>query len=212
MSRLGFAAAATLAALSSAGCSVFGGRAAPEPEYTVAVSDPPFEIRDYPAVAVATTIVSGDYDQAVDAGFRRLFDYIRGANRPAEEIPMTAPVLVEPGGREIPMTAPVITEQQRDAWQVMFVLPPETSAGEAPRPTDPDVAIDTLAQRRVAVVRFAGFLDAESIAQQRARLAGWLEGRDEQPAGRWQAAGYHPPWTLPWLRRNEVMVPVAGGE
>lgn len=199
-----------LAGLLSSGCALFGGQAAPEPEYTVAVSEPPFEIRDYPPLAVATTTVSGDYDQAVDAGFRRLFDYIRGANRPAAEIPMTAPVITEPAGRDIPMTAPVITEERGDAWQVMFVLPPDMDAGDAPRPTDPEVQIDTLPERRVAVVGFSGFLDAENIAEQRSRLARWLEGRGEQPAGPWQAAGYHPPWTLPWLRRNEVMVPVTG--
>ncbi len=202
--------AALLAAALVSGCSVFGGAAAPEPGYRAVVSEPPFEIRHYPALTVARTQAAGPRDDAVDTGFRRLFDYIRGANLPAEDIPMTAPVITEPAGREIPMTAPVITQERSDAWQVMFVLPAGTDARNAPRPTDPDVEIDTLPARRVAVVRFSGFLDAENIAAQRRRLAGWLDSRGEQPAGPWQAAGYNPPWTLPWLRRNEVMVPIAG--
>ena len=199
-----------LAGLLSGGCAVFGGQAAPEPDYTVAVSEPPFEIREYPALAGATTTAAGDYDDAADAGFRRLFDYIRGANLPAEDIPMTAPVFVEPRGREIPMTAPVMVQAEDQAWQVMFILPPGVNAAQAPRPTDASIELGTLPARRVAVVRFTGFLNSGNIAEQRRRLAGWLEGRGERPTGPWQAAGYHPPWTLPWLRRNEVLVPVAG--
>lgn len=210
--RLSAIPVALLASVLSSGCSVFGGQAAPEPGYRVEVSEPPFEIRRYGALTVARTVVSGPRDDAVNTGFRRLFDYIRGANRPAAEIPMTAPVITESAGQDIPMTAPVITEERGGAWQVMFVLPPGMDAAEAPRPTDPDVEIDTLPERRVAVVRFSGFLDAENITEQRSRLARWLEGRAEQPAGPWQAAGYNPPWTLPWLRRNEVMVPVTGRE
>lgn len=209
--RLICAFAAILAATLSTGCSVFGGTAAPEPEYRVEVSELPFEIRRYPALTVARTTVSGSRDQAVDVGFRRLFDYIRGDNRPAAEIPMTAPVITQPAGREIPMTAPVLTQpaEDRDAWQVMFVLPAELNAQSAPQPEDADVEIATLAPHRVAVARFTGFLDAENIAAAREDLAQWLADRSEQPAGQWRAAGYNPPWTLPWLRRNEVMVPLA---
>ena len=200
------------AALMGAGCSVFGGRAAPEPDHRVVVSEPPFEIRVYPPLTVALTTAEGDWSGAVRRGFGRLFDYIGGANVPAAEVPMTAPVLTEPRGRSIPMTAPVAATPDADAWQVMFVLPPEYTAATAPRPTDPAVDIATLPARRMAVVRFSGFLDDDSIAEARDRLAAWLADRPEEPAGPWQAAGYNPPWTLPWLRRNEVMVPVTGGD
>ena len=200
--------AALAAALLTAGCSVFGGRAAPEPEHEVVVSEPPFEIREYPALTVARTAAAGSRDAAVSEGFGRLFDYISGANEPAEEISMTAPVLTEPEGQEIAMTAPVLTEEDDGRWQVMFVLPEGMSAESAPRPTDEAVEIVTIPARRVAVVTFSGILDAEDIAANRRRLADWIEGRGLAPAGPWQAAGYNPPWTLPWLRRNEVLVPV----
>jgi len=201
-------ALALVAVLLAAGCSVFGGRAAPEPEYRVVVSEPPFEIREYPRLTVARTVAEGDWDRAVRRGFGRLFDYIGGENAPAAEVSMTAPVLTEPSGRSIPMTAPVAAQPAGDGWRVTFVLPPKYSAETAPRPNDPSVEIATLPARRMAVVTFSGRLDSESIADARSRLAAWLAGRSEEPGGGWQAAGYNPPWTLPWLRRNEVMVPV----
>lgn len=205
-------ALALLAALAGAGCSVFGGRAAPEPDFRVLVSEPPFEIREYPELTVARTTAEGDWDGAVGRGFGRLFDYIGGDNAPATEISMTAPVLTEPEGESIAMTAPVAATREGDGWQVMFVLPEEYTAENAPRPTDANVEIATVPARRMAVVTFSGSLGDDSIAEARERLAAWLGDRPEAPTGAWQAAGYNPPWTLPWLRRNEVMVPVSGGD
>lgn len=203
-------AAAFLAMLLTAGCSVFGGRAAPEPDYRVIVSEPPFEIRAYDALAVARTTAGGSRDAAVREGFGRLFDYISGANAGEEEIAMTAPVVTEPEaeGAEISMTAPVLTEEEGEGWTTMFVLPADYTAATAPRPTNPEVEIAEIPARRVAVVTFSGFFTGTNIKEARERLSAWLDGRPEEAAGAWQGAGYNPPWTLPWFRRNEVMVPV----
>jgi hypothetical protein len=37
----------------------------------------------------------------------------------------------------------------------------------------------------------------------------WIAARNLEATQTWQAAGYNPPWTLPWLRRNEVLVTLA---
>lgn len=203
-------------AVMTAGCSVFGGRAAPEPAFEVEVRDGDFEIRRYGPMAVAVTAVEGEsYRGAVGSGFMRLFDYIQGANEGSSEIAMTAPVLTEPqdgGGRaegaEIAMTAPVLSEETASGWEVAFVLPAEMTAETAPRPTDDRVEIRSVPARRVAAVRFSGFLGADDIARERARLMDWIAARGETAAGPAQAAGYNPPWTLPFLRRNEVIVPL----
>ncbi len=194
------------------GCSVFGGRAAPEPDYETLVADPPFEIRRYDPLVVARTTVDAPYEAGVDTGFARLFDYISGANEPPSggegaEIAMTAPVLTETGG-EIAMTAPVLTEGAAadGPVTVSFVLPEGYTLANAPRPTDPAVEIAELPARRVAVARFSGFLEPDNIAEARADLEAWLARRGAEHRGDWQAAGYNPPWTLPWLRRNEVIV------
>jgi DNA gyrase inhibitor GyrI len=195
-----------------AGCSVFGGKAAEEPPYEVLVNEGDFEIRRYAPMVVARTRVAGaDRDEAVGTGFMRLFDYITGENAPGDEIAMTAPVLSEPEageGEDIAMTAPVLQEKRAEGWEVAFVLPEDMTLDGAPRPTNSEVTLAEVPSRRVGVVRFSGFLTAEKIAEHRAALSDWLEARGESPDGRYQAAGYNPPWTIPWLRRNEVMVPL----
>lgn len=196
----------------TAGCSVFGGQAAKEPAFTVERADGDFEIRRYAPMAVAVTRVEGSsYREAVGTGFMRLFDYISGANEGSTEIAMTAPVLTEPAGREgdeIAMTAPVLTEETAAGWEITFVLPEKMTAETAPRPANPLVEIRAVPPRRTAVVRFSGFLGAGDVATETARLTEWVSDQGESLAGTPQAAGYNPPWTLPFLRRNEIIAPL----
>ena len=148
--------AALAAALLSAGCSVFGGRSAPEPDDTV-ISEPPFEIR---AVSRADGGPHRGRGRPRRGGAHRVRPALRlyqRDNAPAEDIAMTAPVTSRsPPAEKIAMTAPVLTEEEAGRWQVMFVLPDGMSAETAPRPTDPAVEIATIPARRVAVVTFSG--------------------------------------------------------
>ncbi len=77
-------------------CSVFGGKAAEEPAYGILLADSDIEIREYDGHAIAWTAAAGPFDEAVGAGFRRLFEYITGANAGGSDIAMTAPVLTTP--------------------------------------------------------------------------------------------------------------------
>ncbi|MEO1459944.1 MAG: heme-binding protein, partial [Pseudomonadota bacterium] len=113
MSALARSALLAVVAVTAAGCSVFGGKAAEEPAYTMERQEGAFEIRAYPGLVVARTTAPGDRDAATSEGFMRLFDYITGENGGAREIEMTAPVIASQGaetteGAEIAMTAPVI--------------------------------------------------------------------------------------------------------
>lgn len=201
-----------------AGCSVFGGPAAEEPPFTLVEKDGAIEIRDYAEIVIARTTVAADSrDAAVSEGFGRLFDYITGANEGAREIAMTAPVIVDPDeaatadeGAEIAMTAPVLVEESEEsadrAWTTVFVLPEEMTLENAPLPTSADVTLDTVPGRRVAVARFSGFFNGGNADKAQASLEAWLKARQIAHQGDWQSAGYNPPWTLPWLRRNEVLV------
>ncbi|MEM6676890.1 MAG: heme-binding protein [Pseudomonadota bacterium] len=195
-----------LLALALAGCSVFGGKAAEEPAYEVERVSGDNHIRAYAGYAIAKTTAPGSRDEATRTGFLRLFDYITGDNKGAAEIAMTAPVLTEPEGAEIAMTAPVLIDEQATGWQVVFVLPEGMTAETAPAPSSPEVAVEDVVPRRVAVRAFAGWLTPEKAAYNRGRLADWLEGEGIAHEGDWRTAGYHPPWTIPWLRRYEVWV------
>jgi hypothetical protein len=190
--------------LGVAACSVFGGAAAPEPDYDVILAEPPFELRDYGELVVARTPMT----DGSGAAFGRLFDYISGANSGARDIAMTAPVLNTDAadGAKIAMTAPVL-QSREGAREMVFVLPDAMTPQTAPVPTDPRVSLATIPPRRVAVVRYSGFLSRRAAVEE-ARLRDWLARRGLRPTGPAEVAGYNPPWTLPPYRRNEVLIPV----
>ena len=193
LSRATRAIGALAGLLGVAACSVFGGAAAPEPDYSVVLAEPPFELRDYGELVVARTSMK----DGSGAAFGRLFDYISGANTGARDIAMTAPVLDTESaeGAKIAMTAPVL--QGRDgAREMVFVLPEDMTPQTAPVPTDPRVSLATIPPRRVAVVRYSGFLSRKA-SREEARLRDWLARKGLRPTGPAEIAGYNPPWTLP---------------
>jgi hypothetical protein len=204
LSRATRAIGAFAGLLGVAACSVFGGAAAPEPDYSVVLAEPPFELRDYGELVVATTPMT----DGSGAAFGRLFDYISGENTGARDIAMTAPVLdtESADGAKIAMTAPVL-QSREGARDMIFVLPEGMTPQTAPVPTDPRVSIATIPPRRVAVVRYSGVLNRRASTEED-RLRDWLARKGLTPTGPAEIAGYNPPWTLPPFRRNEVLIPV----
>jgi len=205
LSRATRAIGALAGLLGVAACSVFGGAAAPEPDYSVVLAEPPFELRDYgELVVVRTPMTDGSR-----AAFGRLFDYISGANSGARDIAMTAPVLNTDAadGAKIAMTAPVL-QSREGAREMVFILPDGLTPQTAPVPTDPRVSLATIPARRVAVVRYSGSMEKRASTEE-GRLRDWLALKALRPTGPAEIAGYNPPWTLPPYRRNEVLIPVA---
>ena len=69
-----------------------------QPEYAVLYADGDVEYRQYEPYLVSETVIEGadNYDDAGDEGFRRLFQYITGANQSQSKIAMTVPVAQAP--------------------------------------------------------------------------------------------------------------------
>ena len=65
------------------------------------------------------------------------------------------------------------------------------------------------ASQRMAVIRFSGIADARQVERHSRALEGQLRTRGLRASGPISMAQYDPPWTLWFLRRNEVMVPIA---
>lgn len=197
-----------------------------EPAFELIEKSEPYEIRQYRPFIVAETYVSGDLDAASTAGFRLIADYIFGNNlsvrgaaksggQASEKIVMTAPVAAEPVSEKIAMTAPVLAEPQAAAagadmkatrWRIHFVMPSQYTLETLPRPVNPAVALRAVPGRRYAVVVFSGLAGAEKVQTKTDELLAWLRQRGLQARGAAQLARYNPPWTLPFFRRNEVMV------
>ena len=156
------------------------------------------EIRRYGSRrAIETTVQGRDREKARRRAFRRLFNYISGANEP---------------GSKIAMTAPVSTAASNNAILMRFFLPSELSTETIPGPTDPQVRVVTVPEQTMAARSFSGRASEGDVAAQKNRLT------DELASTHWEAQGavtayfYDPPWTLPFLRRNEVVVIVRGGK
>ena len=184
-----------------------------EPTFTVQTHDHEFEVRAYAPRVLAETTVSGRWDAVGNEGFRRLAGYIFGQNVARSKIAMTAPVGQRPEGRTLAMTAPVGQRPEGDAWVVSFTMPAGETLSSLPHPNDSRVTLRALAATRVAVVRFSGrWSDARMVERTRA-LRDWAVARGLALVGEPEVNRYNPPWTLWFLRRNEVwlaLAPAAG--
>ena len=181
-----------------------------EPAYSVTEKSAPFELRTYQPKIVAEVVVSGSMDEASSKGFRLLANYIFGNNSAgggtSQKIQMTAPVGMTPKSETISMTAPVTMQQSEEQWRVSFVMPSAYTMETLPKPNNAAVTIREIPQTRYAVIRFSGLTSEKKVAQKTTELLNWLSERGYRPTGKPELARYNPPWTLPFLRRNEIMV------
>lgn len=182
-----------------------------EPTYIVTERSGAFELRTYEPKIIAEVLVAGSMKQASNAGFKKIAGYIFGGNTSqkgsAEKINMTTPVTMEAGSSEkISMTAPVTMEQANNKWRVHFVMPSKYTMATLPKPNNPAVTLRQIPKRNYAVIRFSGFTGTRKVANMTAKLEAWMKTKNISPRGKVELSRYNPPWTLPFFRRNEVMV------
>lgn len=163
--------------------------------YRVVQQDGDFELRDYAPMQVAEVTVSGAREPAINQGFKQIAAYIFGENAAQQKLAMTAPVTQQSTGAQ--------------RWRVRFVMPAAIAASALPVPRDASVMLQPVPAQRLAAVRFSGIADAQALAQQEQRLRQWLQAQHIVPEGDPVIAFYNPPWTLPFLRRNEIMLEIA---
>lgn len=177
------------------------------PKYTVLKKHGAYEIREYHPFLAAEVVVKGTQKESLRRGFKMLFDYISGNNRSQESIKMTAPVTQQPSGQSerIPMTAPVMQEQGENLYIVSFMLPANYTSDTVPVPLDPSVVIVEKERKRVAALRFAGYATDQKIKKKKDKLTELLQKDGYQTGSSFHLALYNPPWTPPFMRRNEVM-------
>ena len=178
-----------------------------EPPHTVSARDGDFEIRDYPALTVAEVTVPGDRNSAANAGFRKLAGFIFGANSRKQSIEMTAPVIEARADGVMTTSAPDPTGSS-SGWVIRFVMPRGFSLAALPKPDDPTIRLREETPTRFAVLRFSGLAGDAAIAAKTSELVSMLKSRNLVPAGPPIVAQYDPPWTLWFMRRNEIMIPI----
>ena len=189
--------------------SAYHRRVTEQQRYRVVQTRGDVEMREYAPCVVADVTVTGEVEQAGNMAFRPLVNYISGANQTRTSLAMTAPVIQQSPGERLAMTAPVLQEEvSPTTWTVSFVLPGERPLAAYPVPTNPQVTLRELPAEHAAVLRWSGRWTADNLAKRTQQLRDAITQAGWQVAGGVRWARFDPPWTPPFLRRNEVVIPV----
>jgi hypothetical protein len=201
-----------------------------QPPYEVVGRVGDAEIRRYAPQIAAEAVVEGPVETARNEGFRRVAGYIFGDNTAKASVAMTAPVVqgreAAGGSQSIAMTAPVVQARAGrsesiamtapvvqqpaggESWSIQFIMPSKYTLATLPQPNDPRVRLVEIPARTFAVVRFSGLGREDAVARHEKALDAALAGSSWRAVGEPVTWYYDPPWTVPFLRRNEVARPV----
>ena len=192
--------------MTTQGCSVFGIRSGYEQlDYTIEEQIGDVQIRTYPA-RIAVQIKGAKDDSEA---FFALFDYISGKNISSTSISMTSPVELDRTSSKIAMTSPVEKSKDDDtATSMRFFIPKEFSFDEVPKPTDSRLTLVQLPSEKFAVLQYSGSSSDEKFLHKSAELIQKLKTTKWKVIDTPTFHGYDPPFTIPFLKRNEVVVKV----
>ena len=200
--------ASMLATLSLSACSVFGIRTGyDEVPYEKISNIGDVEIRSYPARIVVEASNAANRNTA----FLSLFDYISGDNKVNKNIQMTSPVeLNELSSKKIAMTAPVQIQEDSNNQNVMmrFYLPSDFTLENSPKPKNPNLELKELPPEHFAVLKYSGSSSVDNFLENKEKLLSALKTSQWKIIPPVSFLGYDPPFTIPFLKRNEVIVKV----
>ena len=163
-----------------------------QPKYRVIEKVGNIQVRQYEPMIVARTHVSGSFEGAGNAAFRRLAKYIFGG-----KISMTAPV------SQMPDTA------DGEGYWVTFMMPSKYRLEDLPKPEDKSIELVKLPATTMAAIRYRGGWSEKLYKKHEAKLK-----QAVRASASWKITGepvwarYNSPMMLPMFRTNEVLVPV----
>ena len=159
--------------------------AAEEVKYTIIVKNKLYEIREYSDRLVIETKTS---DQS--SSFRKLFKYISGNNKDKKEIKMTTPV----------------TQTEKNGNMTMqFYMPTEFDESNVPDPNNSEVKVLNVKGGYYAAIKYSGRASDGNYVKHKDILEDQLKKDEISIISKPIRATYNSPFTLPMLRRNEVM-------
>jgi len=162
-----------------------------KPQYKTITSEKNIEVRSYSPMIIAEVELEGKQVNTRSEGFRMLADYISGNNIMKKEIPMTAPV-----------------QQQKNlynGWTISFVMPSKYTMRLLPQPINKKIILKEILNKKFVVISFSGLNSNENITENTNKLIQYIEKKQLKTIGYPKCAFYNPPWTLPFMRLNEVM-------
>ena len=155
-----------------------------EANYEVVKKNKEYEIRKYSdRLVIETNSIEGN-------GFRKLFNYISGNNEK---------------NQEIKMTVPVTQEIKNGNMTMQFYLPLKYNKDNAPKPSNSDIKILTIEGGYFAVIEYSGRSSDKNFLKNKDILEKLLKQDNITILSPPIRASYNSPFTLPILKRNEVM-------
>ncbi len=182
-----------------------------EPEFKLILEEGEFQIREYEPKIIAQVEIDGDFDEASSKGFKLLADYIFGNNileGDSQKISMTAPVEMSPLAENLLMTSSIMDDDINNKWSINFVMPKEYTLDTLPMPNNSEVKIIKVPSEKYVVILFSGLVRESSYAEKSELLSNYIKANNFMAQGTIKIARYNPPWTLPFFRRNELMVKI----
>ena len=155
-----------------------------EANYEVVKENQEYEIRKYSdRLVIETNSIEGN-------GFRKLFNYISGNNEESQEIKMTVPVT---------------QEIKNGSMTMQFYLPLKFNKDNAPKPSNSDIKILNIEGGYYAVIKYSGRSSDKNFLKNKNILEKQLKQDNITIISPPIRASYNSPFTLPMLKRNEVM-------
>ena len=182
-----------------------------EPEFKLILEEGEFQISEYEPKIIAQVEIDGDFEEVSSKGFKLLADYIFGNNiweGDSQKISMTAPVEMSPLAENLLMTSSIMDDDINNKWSINFVMPKEYTLDTLPMPNNSEVKIIKVPSENYAVIVFSGLVRESSYAEKSELLSNYIKANNCMAQGTIKIARYNPPWTLPFFRRNELMVKI----
>ena len=179
-----------------------------EPTYKLIKKADGFEIRKYDSYILAKVDVKGNYKEATNEGFRILAGYIFGGNQRKLSIKMTAPVVESNASEKIAMTAPVLETNSTSTTlrTISFVMPQQYNLNSLPIPNNESIKFEEVPARHVAVLSYSWYTNEARVNKKKEQLLEMLKKQNIEVLAQPQNARYNPPWTVPFMIRNEILV------
>ena len=163
-----------------------------EPSYALLEKDNNIEIREYGSYIVARTSINVN-DVEENNMFRTLASYIFGSNEK---------------NQSIPMTAPVTTLETNDTYEMLFYMLESDHIEDLPNPSNQNITFEKFNLGKCAVISFSWFVNEKKIKKYQNELNKFLTSNGYRPTSPFMVNRYDPPWKLPFMRRNEILVKI----
>ena len=164
-----------------------------EPSFDILKKSKNIEVRLYKENIIAKTSVPIEDEKIDNSMFRTLASYIFGENERRQRIPMTAPVT---------------TIKNEETYDMIFYMLNVENINELPNPTNPNIEFEKLNLGKCVSISFSWLTNDFRVKYYKKQLKKYVEDNGYTAISPFMLNRYDSPWTLPWNRRNEILVKI----